>query len=136
MDLMNRVVKKYLNMFVMVFINEILTYLKSEDDHANHLRILWQFQKDQKLFAKLCKCVFFSKSMSFHVHIVSKKCIENDSKKTDVVKSLRPPLYLLGITCYLVLDGHYICFMEGFSLIYSLVMTYNQKKIKLLWYEA
>ncbi|KAH0784270.1 hypothetical protein KY290_003868 [Solanum tuberosum] len=55
MDLMNRVLKIYLDMFVIVFIDDILIYLRNEEDHASHLRIVLQTLKDKDLYAKFSK---------------------------------------------------------------------------------
>ncbi|KAH0691243.1 hypothetical protein KY285_018431 [Solanum tuberosum] len=52
MDLMNRVFRPYLDMFVIVFIDDILIYLRNEEDHAGHLRIVLQTLKDKELYAK------------------------------------------------------------------------------------
>ncbi|KAF3625198.1 Two-component response regulator ARR22 [Capsicum annuum] len=52
MDLMNRVFKQYLDMFVIVFIDDILLYFRNENDHANHLKIVLQTLRDHQLFAK------------------------------------------------------------------------------------
>ncbi|XP_057461073.1 uncharacterized protein LOC130751473 [Actinidia eriantha] len=55
MDLMNRIFKRYLDECVIVFIDDILIYSKDEDQHADHLRIVLQILKDQKLYAKFKK---------------------------------------------------------------------------------
>ncbi|KAH0676229.1 hypothetical protein KY285_024030 [Solanum tuberosum] len=69
MDLMNRVFKPYLDMFVIVFIDEILIYLSNEEDHASHLKIVLQSLKDKKLYAKFSKCEFWLESVAFLGHI-------------------------------------------------------------------
>jgi len=58
-------------MFVIVFIDDILIYLKSEDDHADHLRIILQVLKDFQLVDKYNKCRFWLRSVVFLDHIVS-----------------------------------------------------------------
>ena len=55
MDLMNRVCKPYLDQFVIVFIDDILVYSKTEDDHRRHLRLLLELLRKEKLYAKLSK---------------------------------------------------------------------------------
>ncbi|WMV13935.1 hypothetical protein MTR67_007320 [Solanum verrucosum] len=70
MDLMNRVFKPYLDMFGIVFIDEILIYSRNEEDHASHLRIVLQSLKDKELYAKFSKCEFWLESMAFLGHIV------------------------------------------------------------------
>lgn len=59
MDFMNKVFRKYLYMFVIVFIDDILIYSRIEDEHTDDLRIVLQVLKDQQLFSKFSKCDFF-----------------------------------------------------------------------------
>ncbi|GKF64482.1 putative reverse transcriptase domain-containing protein, partial [Tanacetum coccineum] len=58
MDLMNRVCKPYLDKFVIVFIDDILIYSYNKEEHANHLRIILELLKKEKLYAKFSKCDF------------------------------------------------------------------------------
>ncbi|XP_075080148.1 uncharacterized protein LOC142165509 [Nicotiana tabacum] len=71
MDLMNRVFKPYLDLFVIVFIDGILIYSYSETDNAEHLRIVLQILQDHKLYAKISKCEFWLKSAAFLGHAIS-----------------------------------------------------------------
>ena len=59
MDLMNRVFHKYLDRLVIVFIDDILVYSKSQEIHEEHLRMVLQILRDKKLYAKLKKCEFW-----------------------------------------------------------------------------
>ena len=81
MDLMNRVYKQYLDLFVIVFINDILIYSRSQEEHVNHLRIVLQTLQDCQLFAKFSKCEFWLQSVAFLGHIVSSERIRVDSQK-------------------------------------------------------
>ena len=58
MDLMNRVFRPFLDRFVIVFIDDILVYSKSEEEHARHLRFVLQTLRDHQLYAKFSKCEF------------------------------------------------------------------------------
>ena len=79
MDLMNRVFKQYLDLFVIVFIDDILIYSRSEEENASHLTIFLQTLKDRQLFTKFSKYEFLLQSGSFLGHIVSSKGIRIDS---------------------------------------------------------
>ncbi|KAL4023048.1 hypothetical protein IC575_016796 [Cucumis melo] len=72
MDLMNRVFREFLDTFVIVFIDDILIYSKTEAEHEEHLRIVLQTLRDNKLYAKFSKCEFWLKQVSFLGHVVSK----------------------------------------------------------------
>ena len=58
-DLMNMVFRNYLDLFVIVFIDDILVYSKKECEHMNHLKVVLQVLKEHQLFAKYSKCMFW-----------------------------------------------------------------------------
>ena len=62
---MNRVLRPYLDEFVVVFIDDILVYSKNEQEHEQHLRIVLQTLREKQLYAKLSKCDFLLKEVSF-----------------------------------------------------------------------
>ena len=58
MDLMNQIFYEYLDQFVIVFIDDILVYSRSEGEHEKHLRVVLGILKEKKLYAKFKKCKF------------------------------------------------------------------------------
>ena len=58
MDLMNRVFKQYLDLFVIIFIDDILIYSRSEEEHTSNLTVVLKTLKDRQLFTMFNKCVF------------------------------------------------------------------------------
>ena len=91
MDLMNRVFRPYVDQFVVVFIDNILVYSKDAQEHEQHLRIVMETLREKKLYAKLSKCDFWPKEVSFLCHIVSAKGIRVDPIKIKVVVNWKPP---------------------------------------------
>lgn len=73
MDLMNRVFRPYLDKFVVVFIDDILVYSKSEPEHEEHLRTVLQTLRGHQLYAKLSKCEFWRDTIRFLGHMVSRR---------------------------------------------------------------
>ncbi|KAL8091637.1 hypothetical protein AgCh_034046 [Apium graveolens] len=69
MDLMNRVFKKYLDLCVIVFIDDILIYSKTEQEHAEQLRIVLEIFRNEKLYAKFSKCEFWLREVQFLGHV-------------------------------------------------------------------
>ncbi|KAH0633374.1 hypothetical protein KY284_036160 [Solanum tuberosum] len=136
MDLMNGVFRQYLDSFVIVFINNILIYSKSEGDHMEHLRIVLQVLKDHQLYDKFSKCEFWLRSVAFLCLIVSSRGIEVDPKKIDAVKNWPRPLSPTDIRSFLGLADYYRRFVEGFSSIASPLTTLTQKKSKFEWFET
>ena len=86
MDLTKRVFKQYLDLFVIISIDDILIYSRNEEEHASNLRIVLQTLKDHQLFAKFSKCEFWLQFLSFLGHIVSNEGIHVDSQKIKAVK--------------------------------------------------
>ncbi|KAH0765418.1 hypothetical protein KY285_001289 [Solanum tuberosum] len=119
MDIMNRVFKLYLDMFVIVFIDGILIYSRNEEDHAIHLRIVLQTLKDRELYAKFSKCEFWLEPVAFLGHIVSGDGIRVNTQKIEAVQNWPRPTSLTDIKSFLGLAGYYRRFIEGFSSISS-----------------
>ncbi|WVZ80287.1 hypothetical protein U9M48_027778 [Paspalum notatum var. saurae] len=96
MYMMNSVFKNELDKFVVVFINDILIYYKSEEEHKEHLRIVLARLREHKLYAKFSKCAFWLKEVSFLGHILSEKGVAvNPSKVKDVLNWKQPETKLL-----------------------------------------
>ena len=91
MDLMNIVLKNYLDLFVIIFIDDILIYSRSEKEHEIHLKVFLQTLKDRQLFAKFWKCGFWLQSLALLGHIVSSEGIRVDSQKIEAVKQWPRP---------------------------------------------
>ena len=136
MDLMNRVFKNYLDAFVILFINDILVYSKSEDEHMGHLRVMLQIIMEHQLFSKYNKCEFWLRLVAFLGHIISSKGVKFDPRKTKVVKNWPTPLDPTNIKSFLGLVGYYRRFVEGFASISSHLTISTQKKVKFEWSEA
>ncbi|KAI3735110.1 hypothetical protein L6452_14598 [Arctium lappa] len=91
MDLMNRVCSPFLDKYVIVFIDDILIYSRSKEDHETHLRAILELLKREKLYAKFSKCEFWLKEVQFLGHVVSKDGIKVDPAKIEVIKGWEAP---------------------------------------------
>ena len=114
MDLMNRVFKDYLDRFVIVFIDDILIYSRSMEEHAEHLRTILRVLKIKKLYAKFTKCEFWLEKVSFLGHVVSKDGIAVDPSKVEAVTNWERPKNVSEVRSFLGLAGYYRKFVEGF----------------------
>nr|GEX02730.1 reverse transcriptase [Tanacetum cinerariifolium] len=85
MDLMNRIFHEFLDKFVIVFIDDILVFSKSKEEHEHHLRTVLQTLRQEKLYAKFSKCEFWLSSVAFLGHIVSAEGITMDPDKVEAI---------------------------------------------------
>ena len=69
----------------MVFINDILVYSKDHKDHDTHLQVVLETLRKKQLYAKLSKCEFWLREVSFLEHIVSEEGIRVDPRKIRVI---------------------------------------------------
>jgi hypothetical protein len=117
MYLMSKVFMEYLDKFVVVFIDDILIYSRSEEDHEEHLRLVLQKLQEHKLYAMVSKSEFWLKQVAFLGHIISKGAISVDPSKVQDVLSWNAPTNVSDIHSFLGLVGYYWRFIEGFSKI-------------------
>ena len=75
----------------MVFIDDILVYSKDAQEHEQHMRIVMETLREKKLYAKLGKCDFWLKKVSFLGHIASVEGIRVDLIKIVAVVNWKPP---------------------------------------------
>nr|GEU91350.1 putative reverse transcriptase domain-containing protein [Tanacetum cinerariifolium] len=87
MDLMDRVCKPYLDKFVIVFIDDILIYSRNEEEYANHLRIILELLRKEKLYAKFSKCDFWIRIVQFPRHLIDSQGLHVDPAKIKAVKN-------------------------------------------------
>ena len=127
MDLMNRVFRRYLDRFVIVFIDDILVYSKSQKAHMKHLNLVLRTLRRRQLYAKFSKCQFWLDRVSFLGHVISAEGIYVDPQKIEAVVNWLRPTSVTEIRSFLGLAGYYRRFAEGFSTI-AAPLTYLTRK--------
>uniref|UniRef100_A0ACD5Y5Z0 Uncharacterized protein n=1 Tax=Avena sativa TaxID=4498 RepID=A0ACD5Y5Z0_AVESA len=129
MNLMNKIFMNFLDKFVVVFIDDILIYSKSEEEHEQHLRIILETLREHRLYAKFRKCEFWLKEVGFLRHIVSARGFAVDPAKIKDVEEWEAPTTQTQVRAFLGLAGYYRKFVEGFLSI-ARPMTQLLKKDK------
>ncbi|GJX79014.1 putative reverse transcriptase domain-containing protein [Tanacetum coccineum] len=104
---MNRVCKPYLDKFVIVFIDDILIYSKDEKEHEEHLKVILELLKKEKLYAKFSKCEFWIPKVQFLGHVIDSRGIHVDPAKIESIKDWASPKTPTEIRQFLGLAGYY-----------------------------
>ncbi|GJU13593.1 putative reverse transcriptase domain-containing protein, partial [Tanacetum coccineum] len=128
-----RVCKPYLDKFVIVFIDDILIYSKTKEDHEVHLGLVLELLRKEKLYAKFSKCEFWLQEVHFLGHVVNQNGIHVDPSKIEAVKNWKTPTTPSEIRSFLGLAGYYRRFIANFSKIAKPLTSLTQKNQKYVW---
>ncbi|GKB93218.1 putative reverse transcriptase domain-containing protein [Tanacetum coccineum] len=127
MDLMNRVFRPYLDKFMIVFIDDILIYSKTREEHVKHVRLVLGQLKKEKLYAKFSKCEFWLREVQFLGHVINGNRIHLDPRKIEAVKNWKAPRTPTEVCSFLGLAGYYRRFIKNFSKIAKFLTILTQK---------
>ncbi|KAI3715723.1 hypothetical protein L6452_22709 [Arctium lappa] len=136
MDLMNRVCRPFLDKSVIVFIDDILVYSKSELEHEQHLREVLDVLRKEILHAKFSKCDFWLEEVQFLGHVVTRDGVKVDPSKIEAMMNWEPPKSPSEIHSFLGLAGYYRRFIQDFSKIASSLTVLTRKNVKFDWTET
>nr|GFC80586.1 putative reverse transcriptase domain-containing protein [Tanacetum cinerariifolium] len=135
MDLMNRIFHEYLDKFVIVFIENILVYSKTKEEHEEYLYIVLGTLRQEKLYVKMLKCEFWLGQVAFLGHIVSADGITMDPVKVEAITKWPRPKTVTEVRSLLGLAGYYRRFVEGFSQLALPLTKLMRKGEKFVWNE-
>ncbi|GKA84560.1 putative reverse transcriptase domain-containing protein [Tanacetum coccineum] len=133
MDLMNRVCRPYLDKFVIVFIDDILIYFKTREEHEEHLGSVLELLKKERLYAKFSKCELWLQEVQFLGHVINGDGIHVDLSKIEAVKNWEAPRTPSEVRSFLGLAGYYRRFIENFSKIAKPLTVLTQKSKTFDW---
>ena len=118
-----------------MFIDDILVYSKDREDHVTHLRVVLEALRKEQLYAKMSKCEFWLREVSFLGHIVSEEGIRVDPSKIEVILEWKPPRNVIEVHSFLRLVCFYRRFIKGFSMTPAPMTRLLQKNVKFEWSE-
>jgi hypothetical protein len=106
-DFMNKVFMEELDRFVLVFVDNILIYFETTEEHEKHLRVVLESLRQQKLYAKFSKCEFWMEKVAFLGHVLSTEGVAVDPSKVESVTKWEQPLNVTDVRSFLGLAVYY-----------------------------
>ncbi|WVZ93032.1 hypothetical protein U9M48_039055 [Paspalum notatum var. saurae] len=117
MNMMNMIFMNVLDQCVVVFIDDILIFSRTKEEHEQHLRIVLEKLRENQLYGKFSKCEFWLEKVAFLGHMLTAEEVSIDPEKVEDVSSWKPPHNVSEIRSFLGLVGYHRRFMENFSRI-------------------
>ena len=133
MDYMNMIFRPFLDKFVVVFIDDILIYSRTQEEHVEHLRLVLGVLREKQLYAKLSKCEFWMEDVQFLGHVISAHRIVVDPTKVEAMVKWESPKSATEIRSFVGLAGYYRRFIEGFSKIVASLTQLTRKDQPFTW---
>ena len=118
-SLMNSILKPYLGKFSVVYLDDILIYFNTPEEHLQHLQMILDTLRNHKLYAKLDKCDFFQDKVEYLGHIISKDGIAPDPSKISAILQWPTPKTLTDVRSFLGLMNYYRQFIKNYAKIAS-----------------
>jgi hypothetical protein len=132
---MNKVFMEYLDKFIVVFIDDILIFSKTEEEHEKHLRMVLEKLRSNQLYTKFSKCEFWLTEVAFLGHVISVGGVLVDPSKVKDMLNWTPPMNASKIWSFLGLAGYYRRFIKDFSKIAKPMTRLLEKNKDFNWIE-
>ena len=114
---MNTIFAHIIRKFVLVFVDDILVYSSSLQEHKQHLQAVFRILTDNKLYVKRSKCSFAQQSIGYLGYIISERGVSTDPEKVETIKKLPIPLNVKQLKGFLGLAGYYKKFIQFFGIL-------------------
>ena len=135
---MDDILRPLTNSFIVVYLDEIIIFNQSWEEHLHHIPQVLQTLRQHKLCANLEKCTFGMTQVQYSGYIIDERGVYVDPAKIQVIRDWPTPTTLTELRSFLGLSNFYCRFVLGFSHITWPLsqVTKGGEKMKLFWYES
>ena len=131
--LMNNILRPHLDNFVVVYIDDILIFSKTLEEHLQHLQQILEILRQHKLYAKLEKCEFLKEELDYLGFLISKDGIKTQPRKIKAITDWATPKTQSDIRAFLGLAGYYRKFIKDFAKIAAPLNNLLHKGTAIIW---
>ncbi|KAG7536993.1 Zinc knuckle CX2CX4HX4C [Arabidopsis suecica] len=136
MRLMNHVLRAYIGHFVVVYFDDILVYSKSLEEHVDHLKMVLEVLRKEKLYANFKKCTFGTDNLVFLGFVVSTDGVKVDEEKVKAIREWPSPKSVGEVRSFHGLAGFYRRFVKDFSTLAAPLTEVIKKNVGFKWEQA
>jgi hypothetical protein len=133
---MNRIFAQHLNKFAVVYLDDILVFSKTPEEHLRHLTVVMETLRANRLYAKESKCDFNCASVKFLGHVVSAAGVSVDPSKVAVVQHWATPKNVSELRSFLGLANYFRRFMQGYSSRVAVLHNLTKQDAPWVWTPA
>lgn len=133
--LINSVFAPVTRKYVIAFLDDILTYIPSFDEHLQHLRQVFATLRQHQLYAKFSKCTFARPSINYLGHVISAEGVATEADKTTAIQNWPQPSSPTELRAFLGLTGYYRKFVRNYSIVMKPLTSLLSKK-GFMWSDA
>jgi len=134
MRLMNEVLKEFIGKFVIVYLDDILVYSQTKEEHLRHLRYVLEKEQEEKLLVKVKKCYFMKSELVYLGFVISKDELKMDPKKVEAIVNWLSPKNIFEVRSFHGLARFYRKFIRNFSGIYApIIDTIKKDRLPFYW---
>ncbi len=134
--LMNDIFRPYLDKFIMVYLDDILIYSVTLEEHEQHIRQALQVLRENQLYAKASKCEFFKTKMGFLGHVLTGDGVQADPQKVQAIKEWPQPKTVKHVRSFLGLANYYRRYVHGFANMAAALNELTKKNVPFIWSNA
>ena len=134
-QMMNDIFKDFLDIFVVVYLDDILIFSKDEKQHAEHLRMVLQRLQEHKLYAKRSKCSFFQRTLEFLGFTITPEGIVAEKTKVQAISDWPAPKNVSDLRSFLGMANYYRRFVRNFSKLALPLTELTKKDAPYIWAE-
>ncbi len=131
--LMNDIFRPFLDTFVMVYLDDILIYSTTLEEHESHVRQALQVLRKHRLYCKMSKCEFFKKEVGFLGHVLTGDGVKADPRKIQSVVDWPPPTNVKQVRSFLGLANYYRRYVHGFANMATPLTYLTKENVAFLW---
>ena len=133
MHMINNVLAKCLDVFILVFLDNILVYSRTLEEHAEHLRKVFAALRKHRLFSKASKCSFMVKEVEFLGQWVTPQGASLLKEKLKAVRSWERTQTMKDIRSFLGFANYYCCFISKYTEIAAPLTCLTKKDVEMQW---